>query len=357
MLGNILAVVMGMLIANRNNIISEEGFITMHIGLTVLLGFMSLFWVVRLVRYKLKFSDFKMLLTTWLIYVLCLLSLGLNVTTFTSAVAYRTAGLYSDEVVEADFRYLHNDLETKAIVVSDDGQFLYGANMTEMSNREVEEMLEFMSRHGYQFNRNDNIRSHYIGIIKDRLLNIKLAKIFVQQPFLKRADYCDYKKRSSYHVLLNISWSLWIIALFFLPILLFLLSVFGVRTTLISAFLTTMIIGLKTLTFNVFHAGSHYAERLLSSYIVIAFVLLIALTLTKNRLRSWNNIAGTLLLITGVIFFAIWVFTFRQQGRLDCSAIEMNFLPMLMNLLPFSLLVSVVTAWLITKQNADPTLH
>ncbi len=304
-LGNVVAAMLGMLVVGRNNIIEEGQLITMHIGLTVLLSFVSLFWVVHLVRYKLKFSDFRRLLTTWFIYVLCLLSLGLNVSTFTSAVAYRTASLDSGEVLAKNGHYIYNDLKT----------------------------YEYFS------------------------INMKAAETFAQQPFLKRADYCDYKKRSYYHELLNISWSLWIIALFFLPALLFLLSVFGVRTTLISAFLTTMIVGLRTLVFNMFHAGNYYAERLLSSYVIIAFVLIIILMVGRNRLRSWNNIAGTLLLMTGVIFFTTWVFIFRQQGRHACYAIEMNFLPMLMPLLPFSLLISVVIAWLITKHKDEPILH
>jgi len=354
-LGNVVMAIFGMLIVGRGNVISEDGLITMQIGLAVLLGFVSLFWVVRLVRYQVKFSDFKMLLTTWLIYVFCLLSLGLNLATFTSAVAYRTACLYSDEVLGSDTHYCHINLYNRKHTVIDDEFFVYVPD-TEFSSEQVEELLIFMARHGYQFNRHDRIHNKYFRIIEDRLASLKAAKIFVQQPFLKRADYCNYKKRSYYHEVLNKSWSLWIIALFFLPILLFLLSVFGVKTTLISAFLTTIIVGLRTFLLTIFHPWG-YEGRLLDSYVSITLVLMITLVIGKNRLRSWNNIAGTSLLMTGVIFFTIWTFILRKQGRQTCEALDMNFLPTLMAVLPFSLLVSFVVVWLITKNNDQPILQ
>ena len=105
--GNVVAATLAILMVGYDNVLSRTNVATMHFSLAALLGFVGLFWAIRLLRFKIKFSNFKMMLTTWVIYVLCVASLGLNLATFTSTVAYRTAYLYPDKTVQADYDYMH----------------------------------------------------------------------------------------------------------------------------------------------------------------------------------------------------------------------------------------------------------
>jgi len=204
----------------------------MHFGLAVILAFVGLFWVMQLLRFKIKSPNFKTMLTTWLIYVLCVGSLGLNLATFTSAIAYRTAHLYSDEAVHADYEYINDSIR--------------GEHYNEPYKREI--LVNIMSSYGYQYNKSDEIYESEINAIRKDLKVLEDARVFVQKPIRKNYFYSsnpdDYVKRSLYHRILLRHWIVLGVSLFYLPTLFFLVSRFGLRNVLISVFSTGVLVWL-----------------------------------------------------------------------------------------------------------------
>lgn len=345
-LGNGLAVLLGVLLVGQSSVFAPRSLATMHFGLAVLLGFVGLFWAMRLLRFKIRFPNFKTMLTTWLIYVLCIGSLGLNLAVFTSTIAYRTASLYSDKVVEADEEYL------------DERRFFdYNHSYISFDNFNIlkedyrtEELFSIMVRHGC--NPVDDIYMNDLINLSNRLEMIQAAKTFVHQPILGTDFYNDRNKRSFYHELLQMNWGTGMFALFFLPTLLFLVSSFGVKNVLVSIFCTTLISGLTILIMDVMHMLRYNEEAYaLAAFAFVAFILGLTLVVGRYRLRAWNYIAGVFMLMLGVVFLASWIVI------VDNFNLEKYILPTIAAMLPVSLMVSLMVAWAVAKRNDMPVLR
>ncbi len=349
-LGNVLTAILGMLIVRRNNVISEEGLMTMHISLAILLGFVALFWVVRLVRFKLKFHDIEMLLTTWLIYVFCLLSLGMNLVVFTSAVAYRTASLYSDEVVWADYDYVYDTFGHHRYD-SPSGGSPYDYNLRLKDAYLTEDLSTILLCYGYDINK--KIHRQDVNHLLDRISILKSAKKFIKQPVLG-SEYSDYEKRTFYHESLNDGWIMGIILLFFLPTLLFLLSSFGLKNVLVSAFCTAIFVILGSILVNIADVGD-YPESFLAVCVMTVFILKMIFMSDGNKLRSRNYIGGVIMLMYGVIFFAGVISI--DIAHESCTSSYEDSLLIFVAILPMALLVLFMTGWFVTKYKYQPILH
>ena len=369
-LGNALAATFGLMIVGYDNVLSKGNVVTMHFSLAVLLGFVGLFWAMRLLRFKMKFSNFKTMLTTWVIYVLCIASLGLNLATFTSTLAYRTAYLYPDKTVQADYDYLNYEIRNsgKNIYYYDGGDYHLGGEYDEhtynyskphvywgsylMEDYRTKDLLSLMRRHGYHYGEGDKIYRKHINDVRERLEVLKEAKIFVWQPILGK-DFYNYEKRSFYHELLQMNWGMGMILLLFLPTLLFLLSAFGLRNVLISAFSTALIAGLSLIVVEM-SIGLNYntEENMLTVYSFIAFILMLTLILGRYRLQSWNYIAGVFMLMLSVVFFSCFIFIVQHY-----NVHHDNVMPNILTILPVSLLVSLMAASLIARQNDEPVMR
>lgn len=350
LLGNAIAASLGVLIVGSNNVLAKESLATMHGGLAVMLGFVGLFWAMRLLRFKMKFSDFKTMLTTWVIYVLCVASLGLNLATFTSTVAYKTSYLHSDKVVQADYDYINSNFNHKFLAPFGDSYGdCYGCLKDEYRTKDL---FAMMSRHGYNYKSNSKVLRQHISAVEDRIKILKEAKVFVWQPILGK-DFNNYEKRSFYHELLQMNWGAGMFMLFFLPTLLFLVSAFGVRNVLISAFSAALIAGLTAIMMEMLgFPRYHEEERLLTAYALIAFALAMALMIGRHWLQSWNYVAGVFMLMLGGLFFGTFIVIVESYGFGG-----ENVLPVIGTLLPISLLVSLITAWMVAKRNDQPVLR
>jgi len=71
--------------------------------------------------------------------------------------------------------------------------------------------------------------------------------------------------------------------------------------------------------------------------------------------RGWNYIAGTMMLMFGVIFLMIFIRN-SSFGVLYAN-FETNKLLVAISILPVSLLVSFVAAWWVARQNDQPVLR
>lgn len=351
-LGNVAAAALGILVVGRNNVFSEETVLTMHGSIAVLLGFVGLFWAMRLLRFQIKFSNFKTMLTTWVIYVLCVASLGMNLATFTSSVAYRTAYLYPDKTLQADYDYLgsHISYGTRYSEVS---SFQNGNSCHSCLKEEyrTEEFMSLMSRHDFQFGAKDRVYRSHIDDIRDRLNILKEAKAFVWQPILGK-NFNNHNKKSFYHEILQINWGMGMLMLIFLPTLLFLVSAFGLRNVLISGFCTALIAGLSLVVVEMLGGLRYYGEeeRMLTVYTLIAFSLMLVLYMGRHRLQSWNYIAGIFMLMLGVVFFATFI------TMMDHYNMARYMLPVAAFVLSVSLLTSLIAAWVIARHNDQPVL-
>ncbi len=373
LLGNVIAATLGILIVGRNNVLSEGEVTKILFGFAVLLGFIGLFWAIRLLHFKMKFTDFKTLLTTWVIYVLCIVSLGVNLTTLISTIAYRTANLYSDEILQKDYNYLNYEIiniektiysfkrdvyyydgteyhfdpftEEKALTYNDSKAYL-GAFL----NKEyrTDELLDILLRHGYQYDTGEEIYRSHIDAVAERVSALHAAKVFVGDPFLsKKHRFAD--EVSFYHDLMSWSWLVGMLALFFLPALLFLVSAFGIQNVLISAFCTALITGSTVLLIKILSIDSR-PDNVLFIIVAFAFVLGLILAAGKQRLQIWNYIAGTFMLILGGMFvlsFSVAVVVFELENIFLAISLISG----------FSLVVSLMVAWMISKRNCQPVLH
>ncbi len=369
-LGNVVAATLGLLMVGYDNVLPRTNVATMHFGLAAMLGFVGLFWAMRLLKFKIKFSNFKTMLATWLIYVLCVASLALNLATFTSTIAYRTAYLYPDKTVQADYDYLNSNIidREKTIYFYDGEQYHldpYGEGKSyNFSNSytyvdgyvadeyRTEELVGLMSRHGYQYGKNDKVYRRHIDAVKTRIDRLKEAKVFVWQPILGK-DFDNYEKRSFYHELLQMNWGVGMMMLLFLPALLFLVSAFGIRNVLISAFSTALIAGLSLIVIETFGGLNRHGEeeRMLTVFAFIAFSLMLTLLIGRHRLQSWNYIAGVFMLMLGLVFFMSFIAVADHYGMSD------NVIPYVAAVLPVSLIASLIAAWMITKHNDQPVLR
>ncbi len=354
LLGNAIAASLGILIVGSNNVLGEESVATMHGGLAVILGFVGLFWAMRLLRFKMKFSDFKTMLTTWVIYVLCVASLGLNLATFTSTIAYKTSYLYSDKVVQADYDYIDSNFNYKKYSRRYSSPFHSdsGCHGCLKEEHRTEDLMAIMSRHGYNYKAHNDVLRRHINAVENRIEILKEAKVFVWQPFLGK-NYNNYEKRSFYHDILQVNWCTGIFMLFFLPTLLFLVSAFGLRNVLISAFSAALIAGLTAIMMEMLGFSRSYEEEsLLTAYALITFILAMTLMIGRHRLQSWNYVAGIFMLMLGGLFCGIFIVIDENSEY----GVE-NILPVIGTLLPISLLVSLIAAWMVAKRNDQPVLR
>jgi len=346
-LGNIIAVILGILVVGYDNVFSLKDLWKVNIGFKVLFIFIFLFWVMPLLRFKSKLPDFKALLTTWLMYVLCVMFLGLNVVTFFSSVAYRTAQLYPAKVVQADYDYLKRNFREKDQRYGRKNDPFHQDIL--LKEHQTEDLLNIMARHGYPYTIMDEIYRYDVNTVYDRLIRLEYAEAYVQQPIFRKTN-SNYGEVFLYHRLIEANWVHVVVILFFLPGLWFLLSVFEIRDVLISIFCTVLIF--KMLKFFVpplvsLH-GLGWTDPRAFVYGFIAFILAIVLS-KKYHLQIWNHIAGVLMLISGI---ALYMAIEPMSEIFDLY----YFLPMT-GLLICSLIVWLASARLINKHNVTPSLR
>jgi len=163
---------------------------------------------------------------------LCVVSLGLNLTTFTSTVAHRTADIYSDELVQADYAYMGTNFSFSKY----HEYVLYAERDNLRKEHLTEELIVIMSRHGYKYYTDSKIYMRDIDAVSARIDVLNEAKFFVRQPFLEKDfnHFSNQSKKGFYRELIGMSWFILMLALLFLPTSLFLLSEFGVRNLVIS---------------------------------------------------------------------------------------------------------------------------
>lgn len=350
-LGNVLAASLGVMVVGRGDFMYGGEIEVICRSFAVFLGFVILFWVMYLVRFKLKFSDFKMLLTTWLIYVFCLLSLAVNLAIFTFSMAYRTANLYSDEVLKShrDFLSMVDDIYYTEYDFGECQSMEYDKNDYLLEIYYAQTLTNIVSLHNRYY---DNKEKVCEGDIDGAIGTIKFTqqiKTFIAKPF-RGENFIAF-----YHQLFNRHWITVILILFFLPTLLFLVSAFGVQNVLVSAFIALVVTILPAFLLNVFHVKNP-GNFLLTTYMAIAFLLKIVLLIGKNKLPGWNYIAGVVMLMFGIVFFMIFLLN-SDFGMLYYVPEVQNRLPLAIAILPFSLLVSFVAAWWVARQNDQPVLR
>jgi len=303
-LGNVVAATLGMLMAGYDNVLSKTNVTTMHFSLAVLLGFVCLFWAMRLSRFKIKLSNFRMLLTTWLIYVFCVVSLAINLAAFTFSAASRTANLYPDKVLKS-----HNDFLNQAnkfyhsIGRLDSGEcqsMAYDKDDFYLKIYYTKALTNIVSLHSPDYDNNKgSVCKADIQAAKAEIWRVREAKTFIRQPVLGQ----DYPSARStfYHELFN----------------------------------------------------NHWIAVLVHT--ILGFLLMIILFLGKNKLRYWNHIAGILMLIFGVVSLSGFVVIFVEHGTF--RTVPKNYLLDFITILPISLAVCFMAAWLTAKQNDQPVLN
>jgi len=354
-LGNVLAFVLGMLVVGRDNILNEDNIMTLHGGLAVLLGFVGLFWAMRLLRFKMKFSNFKTMLATWVIYALCVASLGLNLATFTSSIAYRTACIYSDEVADYDYFAVNGLIHT----------FNYGTTDERPYERYIlkpeyvtDDLLMIMQRRGYEIDTTKAILKSHIETVGKSIKKYADANFFLQQPVTR--SFGNLSGRTAYHKVLMRHWMLVIKILFFLPTILFLISKFGIKNILISSFCTGLIVGLADLTMEPLGlTRAHMMSGQGREWTVYAFIiaiLMFTLLIGRHRLQSWNYIAGVFMLMIAVVFLKSPTLFTKHLVVMKPEILHYNPWMTQIGLLSVSLIVSLIAAWLITKRNYQPVL-
>jgi len=277
--------------------------------------------------------------------------------------------MYSDKTVQMDHDYLNYAIVTKGTQIyyydgddyhlgerSDLESFTFSESNVYwgeylMEEYCTEQLVALMSRHGYQYNTDDKIYRSHINAVKNRIDRLNEAKVFVWQPILGK-DFNNHKKRSFYHELLQMNWGMGMIMLLFLPTLLFLVSAFGIRNVLVSGFSTALIAGLSLIVVEMLMSlNYHTEERMLTVYSFVAFALMLTLLLGRQRLQSWNYIAGVFMLVLGVVFVTSFIVIASNYRVSD------NIIPSVVAVLPFSLIASLVAAWMIAKRNDQPVLR
>ncbi len=359
-LGNVLAVVLGILLVGKGNVISGDAILAAHIGFAIFLGFVVLFWAVQLIRFKLKFSDLKMLLTTWLIYMFCMLSLAVNLATFTFSIAYRTANLYSDEVLKShhDFLSTVDDIYYSEDNYSEECQNMhYTGEDFYIKKHYARTLTKIVSLHNPYYNDRRKVCETDVNGAVKRIWLVEQAKAFTSRP-VRMDDAVSYPfiRETSYHKLFNNYWTIVIVILFFLPALLFLVSAFGVRNVLVSAFTAIILTVSPAFLLNVFHVKNP-GNFLLVAYVAIVSLLNIALLAGKNKLRGWNHVAGIMMLMSGTIFFMFFLLNGNWGIPVYTQEVEKNNLLIAISILPFSLIGSFIAAWWVIKQNDKPVLR
>jgi len=212
----------------------------------------------------------------------------------------------------------------------------------------TEELIAIMSRHGYEYDTNPKIYMPDIDAVRSRIDMLNEAKFFVGQPFLgKDFDHLhDQEKKGFYHQLIAMSWFILMLALLFLPASLFLLSVFGVRNLVISALITSIIFALIFMPAKMERSTYYFTGLVAMPYIFVTFILGMVLLITKHKLLIWNYVAGIFMLMIGVMFFALYVDAVQGYIRVVVSPLWV-----IDEVLAFSLLASLIAAWLIVKHS------
>jgi len=152
--------------------------------------------------------------------------------------------------------------------------------------------------------------------------------------------------------LLQIHWIMGGILLFFLPSLLFLVSVFGLRNVLVSIFSTAVIAGGAIMIINLITAFNHHQEEQITMvFAFITFILGMTLILGRHNLKNWNYIAGVFMLMLGLVFFTSFISYSKNYHH------SLNALLSMLTILPFSILVSLIVALAVAKHNDMPMLR
>ncbi len=312
-LGNILAVVLGTLLVSKSSF-PTSGTLYLIYGSSILsLGFIILFWALKVRNFKIRQVTYKDMLFSWLAVCACLVSLGFNVTVLLSTINYHTAYLYEDKVLQADYEYLSNYDNYSYKEEYNDNVYQMGKVSDHyMTPR----LIDIMNRHSYvQKSKNPVIYKKDVMQVIRRVDRVKDAKVFVWSPILGKA-YEDYSNRSELHSLFRFHWMLISIFMLFTPIFFFLISNYGFQRALVSSiigiicFLIT-ISSLEVL-YDIFELRNIYSTRhdtifnifnvgLLSVAAMIGLVLI----LWKN-MRFWGQFAGALMLFLPVVFLILF---------------------------------------------------
>ncbi len=291
-LGNLLAVGLGVFLVRGEHIFLENNLYAIHIGATILAGFVGLFWAIRLLQFKIKSTSFKIMLTTWLIFIGCIASLGLNVAALTSTIAYQTAYVATDKVLQADLEYTETYRGYRKFYDAGMGN----QNMFSMGklneDYKTDQLLDLMERWGYTYKMDETIYENTVMEVNQKIQMVKEAKVFVWTPILA-SQYRNYSKRSFFHELLRLHWTLGFMAIIFLPALLFLLSTYGMRNVLISI-LCSGIFALMVLFFAVTY---NHSENYYPLFLSIGALFMGVLLLANPSMKHWSYTAGIFVIV------------------------------------------------------------
>jgi len=350
-LGNVAAAVLGTLAVGYDEIFSWGELSEVCTFIRMILVFVVLFWVTRLVKFRANFSDIKTIITTWLIYIFCFVLLGLNLATFVSSVAFRTANLYPNKTALSDYNYLtevikiygYDSKEEDAQKECQNTQYDKGEYL-KMYHSEI--LKGIMSRHGRHYD-GHNICQDDIDAVVSRLELIEQAENFLRVPI--RTKHRRQFEASLYHDLLEVHWFFVVLVLFLLPSILFMLSSFGIKNMLVSAFFTILLFGLMNVIVESVGFNEEEFRILLGSAVV--FILGGVLAMTMHYRQIWNYIAGVLMFTT-VLLFYMFVYTVLQS----CGVVYRTIIPLwvVIGILPIALFASLMVALIITKFNSLP---
>ncbi len=315
--GNLLAVGLAFLVVQRQSILSIESINTMYWVGAMVLCFVVVLWAMRLLQFKIKFSNFKMILVTWLLYVLCVASLAVNLTVFTYSMVVRTASFASVSEAYGDYYYLIKNRER--VVFSN-----------------AKESIELLERYGYKV-KGLSIMSGDSGKLRKKMKVVRQANMYFElpKPSILLNEGMPFHKLFWKHKIGGL------MAAFFLPILLFFLSIFKVRTILVSSFGVAVIYGI----FDLLKPSNIEMIYMLSAASVVLFLILVV---GWRRLKNWNYMTGTFMLLLGIVLFIS-----VQSSYMELSGEEGYLMDSLKRLIPFVFAPPLI-AWIVTKKNALP---
>ncbi len=326
-LGNILAIGLPLLMIQRRNILSIEGINTVYWGGVVVLCFVALLWAMRLLQFKIKFSNFKTILVTWSLYVLGVASLAVNLTVFAYSMVSRTASFASITEVYADYYTLShfNFIYLDHGIASD----YYQSYFDEQGSAKM------FDRYGF-YDTTTRININDYDLLKKKMKSVRQANIYFELPLPSRL----MDEGKPFH---NLFWKHKIgslMAAFFLPILLFFLSIFNLRTIMVSLFGASTIYGLSELL-----KISGY--DMMPMLICTTMASTVVLAAGWRHFKNWNYVAGIFMLILGVILFISLKNSYVNLGG------EGYWWDSLKTFIPF-IFAPPLIAWIVVKRNALP---
>ncbi len=315
-LGNLLALIAGVFFANTFYAITERN-LNFYAFLAVIpIGFILLFWAIRLSRFKPKFDDIRSISQTWLIYVACIMMLFLNVAVFISTIGFTTAAKcpHSLTVLENDHKYVVNLTDYQYVSDKfDDAYNLLGSFYTPKLNKTL-------SRYPHKIPKESKVNRMDLLSLKNHLNAIMDAKKFAQAPVSLQSI-----NNTAYHSSLIIGGALMFAALLFFPVIFYIIERFGFLYVLIGFVLSAVLSSLLSIVTFIFGFASGLGMGLFWN--LIALILLSSLVYIRSskepRITNfWKyGVSGLLMWVPGAIYSGIISLTFSLDSSLYTSLI------------------------------------